>query len=512
MTFCTAATTATASDSMTNSPPRAVLALAVLLPVFGMTGVSAASAQDVGRPPPATNLQPQIVGPTTVNPAPPAPAASGVPTGDFFTLGAPLAPIGNRLANAGIFLKGFFESTLYAVPSGGVRNGNVLYDEAFYGADFDLQKMAGVPGMVIHLSLDSRFGGFPQGVNNFTGSTTGYLQGTGPSNKTRLNEFDIDQHLFDDKLRFVVGRTTLANYFATSELYCQFQVGICSNLGPFTWSGDSNSPFWPIAVWAGEVSFWPTKHLYIRAGASEDDVYQYPRAGFPWNGGWSTSHATGVFVPVEAGIQTSPEERRYPFKYNVGFTYDSSDFADPRYNSTGGLLAFSGGTPANLGSVTTVYAQARQMVWRPNRNQPQGVDLIGGLQIQSSGHALVQSYVLVGAVTHGTLPSRPNDSLGLLFQHYLFDGRQTGHVNDELAAAGYSGNTSRAEENLELNYGLEVAPGIQFKPYVDYTWHPDQNLFDVQPKPNVNGAFATGMQFSLLLNQAFGLPSYFRDN
>ena len=112
----------------------------------------------------------------------------------------------------------------------------------------------------------------------------GFLQGAGPSNKTRLNEFSYDQHLFNDRIRFVVGRTTLASYFGTSELYCQFITTVCSNLGPFNWSANSNAPFWPISVWAGEVSFWPTKNLYLRAGASESIRSNIRTPAFPGTG------------------------------------------------------------------------------------------------------------------------------------------------------------------------------------------------------------------------------------
>ncbi len=235
----------------------------LLLAAATAAGTVPAFAQEVGTPPPGENLQPQNVAPTPVNPNPPRASAY------FFDQGKPLENFGKALADAGVYLKGFYSGTLYAVPSGGLQNTNVFYNDVFYGADFDLDKMLGLRGTVVHFSMDSRFGGFPQGVNNLTGSSVGFLSGEGPNNNTRLNEFTIDQHLFDDKLRFIVGRTTLASYFGTSELYCQFVTSICSNMVPFNWSSNSNSPFWPISTWAGEFSVWPTKQLYFRAGASE---------------------------------------------------------------------------------------------------------------------------------------------------------------------------------------------------------------------------------------------------
>ncbi len=154
----------------------------------------------------------------------------------------------------------------------------------------------------------------------------------------------------------------------------------------------------------------------------------------------------------------------------------------------------------------------QKTVWRPDPTQPQGLTLFAGLQINTSGRAVVQNYFAAGGVLHGTFPGRPSDTIGVAFQDYTFNPRQTGHVNDLIAAQGLFGNVSGTEQIVEVNYGLQVAPGIQFKPYASYTWHPDQNLFDVTPNPRVHYALAAGVQLSVLLNDATGLPSFFRAN
>src|SRR4051812_36007238 len=134
--------------------------------LFGLfAGLSlTAEAQTVGVPETPQNPQLPSNVPASVAPAPPV--VGGVPEGDFFTLGDPLKPLGQSLASKGIYLKGFWGSTLYANVSGGTQRTKVVYNEAFYGADFDLERIAGLAGTVIHFSLDSRFGGIPQGVNN----------------------------------------------------------------------------------------------------------------------------------------------------------------------------------------------------------------------------------------------------------------------------------------------------------------------------------------------------------
>ncbi len=210
---------------------------------------------------------------------------------------------------------------------------------------------------------------------------------------------------------------------------------------------------------------------------------------------------------------TNPREVRYASKIDIGMEYNSSNFTDPRFNTQGQKLAFAGGAPLGNGSNTEIYAQVRQTVWRPDPSKERSVEVFGGVLWDVSGHALVQNYFEAGVVSHGTFPGRDNDSLGFLFTHFLFNHRQTGAVNDRIAAAGLSGNVANTSQIIELNYGLSIAPGIQIKPYADMTFHPDQNLFNVPvPKPNVNYAFATGFQLSVLLNPALGLPSFFRDN
>jgi porin len=478
--------------------------------IAGMAVSAAAEAQVVAVQPAPANTQ--ASNSLSILPGPAPVSAGGVPEGDFFTFGQPLKPFGDALASDGVYLKGFFQSTLFSNPSGGVQRGTVNYEEVNFGADFDLGKIAGLTGSVIHFDMDSRFGGMPQGVNNFGGSDAAYLSGTGPDNQTRLTELSWDQHLFDNKVQFIVGRLTLANDFATSDLYCQFQVGTCSNIGSFTWSADSNTSFWPIATWAGEIAYFPTPETYLRVGAAESDPYQYSGAGYPWNAGWSTAHATGAFIPVEVGYQEDAATTRYAGKADIGFTYDSSDFADARYNSQGGLLAVSGGTPMSDGSDSTVYLQVQKTVWRPDPSKPQGLTLFASAQFGTSGRPMVQSFYQVGAVLHGTFPGRPNDFAAIDLQTDIFNPRVVDYVNDQIAAQGLKGNISQTEQILETDYSFELAPGLHVKPYATYIFHPDQYLFDVSPNPKVTYAFEAGLRLTVALNDVLGLPKYFGPN
>jgi porin len=125
----------------------------------------------------------------------------------------------------------------------------------------------------------------------------------------------------------------------------------------------------------------------------------------------------------------------------------------------------------------------------------------------------VQSYFEAGLVANGLVPGRPNDSIGLDFLQFQFNHRYTGLVTQEFSNEGYVGrNDSNQSELVELNYGFGVAPGVTVKPYAQYTFHPDQNIYTIaSPKPGVNYAFATGVQLFVLVGPALGLPGFFRE-
>lgn len=402
------------------------------------------------------------------------------------------------LANKGIDVTGYYVGGYYANVSGGLKRTNVYFNDLAFGANLDLAKIASIPGASIHFTIDARFGGFPQGVNDLTGSSVGFLGGTGPDNRARLNEFTYRQQLAGGMLSFLVGRTTLANFFATSDLFCYFSTSICSNLTPLNWSANSNEPFYPIAVWAGEVEVKPTPVTYFRVGASESNPDQYNGGGFPWDQGWTTDHATGAFIPVEFGYSTEGGDSAAPGRYDIGFFRDTSRFGDARYNTAGGRLLLDGGMPANDGGRSSIYIQAEQVLWHAGTG-PAARKLWGfaGAMFDVSGHSTVQNFYQAGLLMLGTLPGRPKDSAGLLATFYTFNARVTGATNDAIIAAGGSGHMSRTETIMEANYGVDIGYNITVKPFIDLTLDPDQALFDVAvPRPNVRYALAVGSNIS----------------
>lgn len=416
---------------------------------------------------------------------------------------------GKNLIDKGVYPKAFFESTYYGNAVGGISRQDIGYNEAFYGADFDMEKLVGWEGAIIRIALDSRFGGQPSGVNNLTGSTVTYFHGSGPNNTTRLNQLVIEQHLLDDSLRFTIGRTQLASFFATSQLYCMFMIGMCSNLNPITWSANSNSPFWPISVWGGEVTFVPTDNTYVRIGAEESNVAQYTKGGFPWNNGWGVGSATGAYTAAEAGYEYPGWEEGYNGRYDIGFYDDTSAVDDFQYSADGKKLAFTHDRPRQYHQQNGIYVQFEQKVWAPKKAQSQGTTLFGGMVFDTSGHSLQQNYFLLGIVQYGTFSGRDNDYFAMKVSSHTFNGRAIGYLNDTLLVNGQGGQISRSEQVMEVDYSFECMDGVRFQPFVAMVFHPDQLVYNLpSPKRDVTFSFSGGVQFSIVLAQAMGLPGF----
>ncbi|GBQ09188.1 carbohydrate porin [Komagataeibacter rhaeticus] len=414
--------------------------------------------------------------------------------------------IGKNLIKSGIYPKAFFDDTLYGNAAGGMKKETIVFHEAYFGADLDMDRIAGLSGTVIRFALDSRFGGNPQGVNDMAGSGASYFHGSGPDNQTRLTQLEIEQHLFHDRLRFSAGRMQLASFFATSRLYCLFQLGMCANLDPVTWSSNSEAPFWPVSVWAGEVTAIPSRHSYFRLGAEESNPEQYYSGGFPWGSGWSLNTATGVHIMVEAGYETG-HKTRLPGRYDIGAYEDTSPVADYRYDVHGGRIAFTHAPARMYSGQSGIYAQFEQTVWQ--RGGPRQVTVFGGLVVDTSGHSLQKDYFLLGFVCNGPFSGRPYDFLAFKATGHRLNRNATGYLNDEIMASGRTGHMVPHEETLELDYSAHLFAGVRLAPFAAFIFHPDQQVYTItQPDPRVAYSLSGGVELSFSLGEAAALTPF----
>jgi carbohydrate-selective porin OprB len=439
--------------------------------------------------------------PTPEFPAQIQPGLEGNQEGYFFSLQSAGKSIGQELQSNGIYLGGSY-TALYGNVTGGNQNGQGYNGDAFIGADLDLNKILWIEGAALHFYVDDRQGGW---FAKFTGSHYTQPQIFGPNANFRLEELSWDQSLFNDHVRFLVGRIDPTTDFDFSPIYCNFiSTSVCPNAGPLIF--DTAVGAAPVSEWGGRLTLKPTLQTYFRIGAYEDDAFESPGNGF----NWSTSRATGEMIPVQVGYETNFDNDAYPRAYDIGAYYDNNTYNDPLYNAFGLPLAVYGGVPMQDPNRTAAWVQAQQMIYRPDMNSHRGLTVFSNLMWETSGVAPIRGYYMAGFEDIGPIASRPHDMLNFAATVYSLNGRYQEALSQEIGGNGHAPNT---EEMFELNYGILLAPGVNCQPYVQYLINPDQANVNYSPtRDRLPNSITTGIQLTIALNDLLGLPAFVRGN
>jgi len=421
--------------------------------------------------------------------------------GYFFSLADVGKSVGQELQSDGIYLGGSYTG-VFGNVTGGNENGQGYNGDAFLGADLDLNRILGISGAALHFYVDDRQGGW---YAKFTGSHYTQPQIFGPNANFRLEEFSWDQSLFNDHVRFLVGRIDPTTDFDFSPIYCNFiSTSVCPNAGPLIF--DTAAGAAPVSEWGGRLTLKPTLQTYFRIGAYEDNAFENPGNGFDW----STSRATGELIPVQVGYETNFDDDAYPRAYDVGAYYDNNTYNDPLYNAFGLPLAVYGGVPMQDPNRTAVWVQTQQMIYRPDMNSHRGLTVFSNFMWETSGVAPIRGYYMAGLEDIGPIASRPHDMLNFAATVYSLNGRYQEALSQEIGGNGHAPNT---EEMFELNYGMLIAPGVNFQPYIQYLINPDQANVNYSPtRDRLPNSITTGVQLTIAFNDFLGLPAFIRGN
>lgn len=182
----------------------------------------------------------------------------------------------------------------------------------------------------------------------------------------------------------------------------------------------------------------------------------------------------------------------------MGVDYDSASYLVP-------------GRTATEAGRSGVWVQAQQMVWRPSMSDSRGLTLFADAYWNIAGFAPLSDYYAVGLWEKGTFASRPADSIGLAYVLSRLSSRIENGFTKALAANG-GGHLSQDEGYLELNYGFELAPGMEIKPFLQYIRNPDQFGTGGAPNAKLRSAFGFGAIWTVVFQDLLGLPSLRRLN
>ena len=128
--------------------------LAVLVPLVvcaagGVSQQALAGQSDIGTSASPLGLPP---GPPTAYPN------SGVPEGYFFNLRPYGKPVGDWLADNGIYLTGRTLQQGIGFTSGGLKTGTIYEGFNLFGVDLDMNRIAGIKGGTVHFQMNELAG------------------------------------------------------------------------------------------------------------------------------------------------------------------------------------------------------------------------------------------------------------------------------------------------------------------------------------------------------------------
>ncbi len=418
-------------------------------------------------------------------------------------IGTPLEPIvrlGQSLNAAGILPRVRYVQSFAGNPSGGLAQGTDTSGVVIFGADLNMEKIAGIPGAQVHTTFAQFFG--HELSSDYIGSRTKVQSFYYPKKQFELAEFTYEQALFDKRLSFVVGRANATGSFARSTYGCRFQnVADC----PFELTQAVGAfPGFPYVNWGGSVRYNPAQAFYVKAGAFETNSARNSNSGFAWG----FEHSTGYVVPFEVGYGTEYSTDPYPRHFKIGGWYNSAPYNDPYLSTRQRSRALFGGAPLTYsGGRRGAYALGDQVVWRPDTGPGQrGIAVFATTGVPFDGAGLFSFQGVAGAIWTGPFPGRPADQIGVLGTYIRLSDKEDGYVNDLLRKAKSNSFVSRNQGIFEANYNYKILEGIYLAGSLQYLVNPDP-INRPTAKFAPKDALVLGLKLSINMNQLFGLPA-----
>jgi len=403
---------------------------------------------------------------------------------------APPSPFGGLLASYGVAPNASYTGEFAANPSGGARQGGDYAGQLALGADVDLQKLMGLTGGAFHVELTDRQG--RDLANDTINNSVAAQEIYGGGQTYYLTTLTYDQKLFGGLVNIEVGRTEIDQVALQDPIYCEFQSnGFCGQ--PDIMGKVINASFYPVAIWGGHVTLAPTAKTYLTVGLFDSD----PADSLPRDHGFDFSFmgSQGVLIPVEFGYQTTFADDAYPRRFDVGAVFDRTPYGYTTYDAATQQLGSNSGFGRSM-----LYAQAKQMVYRPDMTSQRGLTVFGAVVLGPDAHQPADYNVTAGAVYLGPFDTRPLDSLGVA----IGDTHYRDSFIDQLYAyrIGALGGGQRPHNDMimtEIHYNVAATSWLNVMPNIQYIVNPDGLGTLPYPKANLPNALVFGLKFNIAL-------------
>jgi porin len=369
--------------------------------------------------------------------APPATRPSPGLTGDW-------GGLRTQLAQRGVVPYASYVTGFFANVHGGIQDGIRYLGFADWGADLDLDRLAGWQGGRFHIGWISYHGGMPS--EDLVGVfPTDDVSGWESSASFRFYEIYLEQTLLDGALRIKAGQLCVDDDFFVSRYAGSLLNAAFAFFG--SGRGQQLAPYYPLAAPGLYVTGRPSEHWTLRAGAYTGDPGEDESSNFGF--GWSFDDGASFL----AEIATHRLPMSLPGTYTLGLGA-----------TTAALTSFQTGATVN-GSWGFYFMADQALLLRGDGEPRLGAFLRAGFDPVKT-RAVLAVYGNAGLSLYAPFPNRPDDVVALGVAYTKF-------ATDYLESVRASGQSVTGHEAvLELSYQAKVTDWLLVQPDFQVAFDP----------------------------------------
>lgn len=350
----------------------------------------------------------------------------------------------SKLEEAGITPRWFLITDVAGNPAGGRDQGATQASSTELSLFFDLNRIAGVKGGSVFMSMSQRWG------NRLS---TEYVGNVFPEQQIygfetfRVIDVSYQQQLSNDRVEFRVGRFAATDNFLDSP----YDYGFMSNAfcgSPFGILLDSPGVMAYTGTWAALAKVMPTRRSHVMAAIYNGDAAMRENK----NHGVDLSFEGPLFTMGEVGYQFNglPGDSARLGNYKFGGWYDHSTLTnfESRARKRG-----SWGYYGLFDQVLVPFGM---------RGSHRGLGVFGSVTVATDSHIQqMPLYFTAGISARGLFNARPRDAISFgIATGYFSDALQRAQRNGLLGPP--EGGVQDHERVVELTYRIDLRKGAYF--------------------------------------------------
>lgn len=406
----------------------------------------------------------------------------------------PLAGVGRRLNDAGLFPIAFLGEFYVANPDFGVNTGKHQYQTQLnLGFDYNLGPMFGLKGTSIHFlegivpditrqAPTNNY--FTQAGDVINASASGFVP-----EPAHLTRFTLEQQILNNRALIEGGKGYVNDYVARplclNAFTCMSTIAITHKASAFNFPNYSN--------WFARGAYNVSSDLKLTA------MWYYDDTGYSTTNGWQTYRKT-YYDAYLVDAQFAQPQAAYPRSAELFFYYNRVPQVD---TITGVTHDWQAG----------LFASAMQTIWRPDTHAPRMLQAFVSFA-DSFNQATTETptvgglnYSLdAGLTLRAPFRGRPADAYSL----QLTTVQLTGDELTALRRGGYDVHGPN-EFAFDASANLKLYDFVFISPYVEYIKNANA-AFASNPVTNPNhllpkDGFGVGVTFSFVAAQFLGLTT-----